>query len=144
MMNNYIKLTLLLFSLLVSTVSLPAEDMYPFDNPIQQAAFNTLLPQLRCLVCQNQNLADSHAPLAKDLRDQVYKMVRQGQGKDEIIDYLTQRYGDFVLYNPPVKSSTMVLWFGPFLLLIIGFIVLFCHIRGGKDDTRPLASKNNL
>ncbi|WP_370637209.1 cytochrome c-type biogenesis protein CcmH [Legionella sp. 16cNR16C] len=102
-----------------------ANSMYPLDTERQEAQFNHLLKELRCLVCQNQDLADSHADLAKDLRQQVYVMVKDGKSDSEIINFLTDRYGDFILFNPPVKSITMVLWFGPAFFLLIGFLIFW-------------------
>ncbi|KTC67954.1 cytochrome c-type biogenesis protein CcmH [Legionella birminghamensis] len=102
-----------------------ANSMYPLETARQDAQFNHLLKELRCLVCQNQDLADSNAGLAKDLRDQVYAMVKEGKSDSEIINFLTDRYGDFILFNPPMKSITLVLWFGPLLFLLIGFFIFW-------------------
>lgn len=102
-----------------------ADRLYPFESSRQEAQFNHLLKELRCLVCQNQDLADSHAELAKDLRDQVYDLVRDGKSDSEIIHYLTDRYGDFILFNPPVKAVTALLWFGPILFLALGLVVFW-------------------
>ncbi|MCW8451103.1 cytochrome c-type biogenesis protein CcmH [Legionella quinlivanii] len=102
-----------------------ANSMYPLETERQEAQFNHLLKELRCLVCQNQDLADSHADLAKDLRQQVYVMVKDGKSDSEIINFLTDRYGDFILFNPPVKSITLVLWFGPAIFLMIGFFIFW-------------------
>ena len=85
--------------------------------------------ELRCLVCQNQTIADSNADLAVDLRKQVRDMLRQGQSEQQIIDYMTARYGDFVLYRPPVKSSTFLLWFGPMVLMVAGLVTLVLVLR---------------
>ena len=102
-----------------------ANSSYPFDSVKKEVQFNHLLKDLRCLVCQNQDLADSNAELAKDLRDQVYQMVKEGKSDSEISDYLTARYGDFILFKPPVKSITLLLWFGPFLFLLLGFVIFW-------------------
>lgn len=91
-----------------------------FEDPAQQRQYEALLPELRCLVCQNETLADSEAPLAEDLRREVAEMVRAGHGSADIKDFLVARYGDFVLYRPIVKPLTYVLWFGPFALLLLG------------------------
>jgi cytochrome c-type biogenesis protein CcmH len=106
-----------------------AEDLYPFASPRQQAQFDHLLRELRCLVCQNQDLSDSNAPLALDLRQQVYEMVNQGQSDGEIRDYLTDRYGDFILFKPPVKAITALLWFGPLAFLLLGFMIFWRSAR---------------
>ena len=115
------------FCLLLTLVICPsyAGSIYPLPTTKQEVQFNHLLKDLRCLVCQNQDLADSHAPLAKDLRDQVYQMVKQGKTDTEIRQYLTARYGDFILFKPPVKGITYLLWFGPFVFLLVGFIIFW-------------------
>lgn len=122
-------LCLFFFSTFVS-----ATPLYPFSTPRQEAQFTHLLHDLRCLVCQNQDLADSNAPLAKDLRNEVYSRVTDGQSDDEIIQYLTDRYGDFILFKPPVKVLTAFLWFGPILFMIMGlWIFLRIFFRQGQN-----------
>jgi cytochrome c-type biogenesis protein CcmH len=95
-----------------------------FDDPTRQELYEELVDELRCLVCQNQNLAASNADLAKDLRRQAYEMIQQGASKEEIIAYMVDRYGDFVLYRPPLKSTTMFLWLGPILFVAAGLMVV--------------------
>lgn len=119
MENVMSRVFLTLCSLLLCTV-VWASARYPFDHPAQQAQFQALLHDLRCPVCQNQDLADSHAELAADLRGEVYRMVLAHQSDQEIIQHLTERYGDFIVFKPPVKLLTSVLWLGPALLLLIG------------------------
>ena len=99
------------------------------DNPQVEARLKTLAVELRCLVCQNQTLADSNAPLAEDLRREVREMIAKGMSDREIIDFLVQRYGDFVLYRPPWKASTTLLWIGPFFLLGVGAAALVVALR---------------
>lgn len=111
-----------------------AADLYPLETVQQEAQFNHLLRELRCLVCQNQDLADSNAPLAKDLRKQVYDMVKAQKTDFEIIDYLTSRFGDFILFKPPVKSITLLLWFGPFVFLLLGFIIFWRTCFCGRQN----------
>ena len=107
-----------------------AEEARPLaDNPQVEARLKTLAVELRCLVCQNQTLADSNAPLAEDLRREVREMIAKDMSDREIIDFLVQRYGDFVLYRPPWKASTTLLWLGPFLLLIAGATALVLALR---------------
>jgi cytochrome c-type biogenesis protein CcmH len=116
--------------ILISSVTFAnANELYPFDNKRQQSQFTHLLKELRCLVCQNQDLADSHAPLAIDLKNQVYKMVQDGQSDSQILDYLTNRYGDFILFKPPVKTVTYLLWFGPLLFLCLGLGIFINYFR---------------
>ena len=107
-----------------------AEEARPLaDNPQVEARLKTLAVELRCLVCQNQTLADSNAPLAEDLRREVREMISKDMSDREIIDFLVQRYGDFVLYRPPWKATTTLLWLGPFLLLIAGATALVLVLR---------------
>ncbi len=115
--------------LLLPLMARAAIEVHQFDNPQQEALYKELIAELRCLVCQNQNLADSNADLAKDLREKTYEMVKAGKSKDEIIDWMVNRYGDFVLYKPPVQSNTLLLWGGPFIILLVGVVVLVRFIR---------------
>lgn len=118
---------LICFGLMSLLLSSPifANSAYPLESAKKEAQFNHLLKDLRCLVCQNQDLADSNAELAKDLRLQVYHLVKEGKSDNEISDYLTSRYGDFILFKPPVKTVTLLLWFGPFLFLLLGFFIFW-------------------
>jgi cytochrome c-type biogenesis protein CcmH len=97
--------------------------------------YKELIAELRCLVCQNQSLADSDAELAHDLRQEVYDLMQQGQDNTQIVDFLVYRYGDFVLYNPPVKPSTYWLWYGPFILLVLGILMLIKTVRQRGKQT---------
>jgi len=106
-----------------------AIDPLPFKDRAEEVRFQNLARQLRCLVCQNQDLADSDADLAKDLRKQVFDMMRSGKTDDEIKQYLVARYNDFVLYDPPLKPGTWLLWFTPFALLLIGVCVVVVIVR---------------
>ncbi|TKS61397.1 MAG: cytochrome C biogenesis protein [Nitrospira sp.] len=99
------------------------------EDPVAEARLKHLAVELRCLVCQNQTLADSNAPLAEDLRREVREMIAKNMSDQEIIDFLVQRYGDFVLYRPPWKMTTTLLWIGPFLLLVGGAITLVMALR---------------
>ena len=110
------------------------------DNPALEKRVMDLANELRCLVCQNQTLADSHAPLAVDLRDQIRDQLQRGAGERDVIDFMVARYGDFVLYRPPLKWTTLLLWFGPFLLLAIGVLFLITKIRKQGAEPRPQLS----
>ncbi|MEW6563181.1 MAG: cytochrome c-type biogenesis protein [Pseudomonadota bacterium] len=99
------------------------------EDPVLEKRMIGLAEKLRCLVCQNESLASSHAELAEDLRREVREQMQKGLSDQEIIDYLVSRYGDFVLYDPPVKSYTYLLWFGPFALLLLGGGVLVYQLR---------------
>jgi cytochrome c-type biogenesis protein CcmH len=107
---------------------------FQFESPAQEKRFRDLISKLRCLVCQNESLEGSQADLAQDLRKEVYGMMREGQGNQEIIDFLVERYGDFVLYEPPLKPSTYVLWFGPFVLLGLGGVLLLRALAAKKAE----------
>jgi cytochrome c-type biogenesis protein CcmH len=97
-----------------------AVDIYPFDTPKQEQQFHHILRELRCLVCQNQDLVDSNAGLAKDLRDVVYQLLQEGHSIEAIRRYLTERYGEYILFKPAVNQLTGALWLGPWLLLAVG------------------------
>jgi cytochrome c-type biogenesis protein CcmH len=114
---------------LLSSISIADEAKPLADNPELEAKVQTIAIELRCLVCQNETIAGSHADLAVDLRNQIRTQLQNGKSKDDIISYMVDRYGDFVLYKPPVKSNTLVLWFGPFIILLVGLWALLRHIR---------------
>jgi cytochrome c-type biogenesis protein CcmH len=100
-----------------------------FQSEAEQERFNRLTGELRCLVCQNQNLADSDAPLAHDLRDEIFEMMQAGRSDEEIKRFLVERYGDFVLYRPPMKGNTLILWLGPAALLLGGAVAVAYSVR---------------
>jgi cytochrome c-type biogenesis protein CcmH len=114
---------------LSSTPAYAAISAYEFQEPAQEQQFRSLVAELRCPKCQNQNIADSNAPLAQDLRQRVFEMVKAGQSNDEITQFMVARYGDFITYRPPVKPTTWVLWFGPFVIMGIVALLLALWIR---------------
>lgn len=116
----------LIFSL---TVSVSAQEPLVFENQQQQDRFHQLTQELRCLVCQNQTLADSDAPLAHALRREVQELLQSGRSDDQIKQFLVERYGDFVLYRPPVQNNTYLLWLTPLILLLGGALVLRASIK---------------
>ena len=109
--------------------SAPVQEPLVFENQLQQDRFNQLTEELRCLVCQNQNLADSDAQLAHDLRAEVHEMLLAGNSNDEIKQFMVERYGDFVLYRPPVQKNTYLLWVGPMMLFLGGALILGVIIK---------------
>lgn len=123
-------LPLVLAALLGTAVAQAADTPLAFADATRQARYEAMLAELRCLVCQNQSLADSHADLAQDLRDEVYGMIDQGMDDAAIIDFMVDRYGDFVLYRPPVKATTWALWLGPAVLVAIATVVVLRRGRG--------------
>src|SRR5437016_8159163 len=117
-------IVLICISICFAVVSI-AKDAQPNEDPQIEQRMKNLTEQLRCLVCQNETLADSRADLAEDLRREIRKEIKAGKSDPEIVAFLTQRYGDFILYNPPVKRTTYLLWFGPFVILVGGIAVLY-------------------
>jgi cytochrome c-type biogenesis protein CcmH len=126
--------------LLVTCPVWSAVEYRDFKQPEQEQAYQSLITELRCLVCQNQTIADSNADLAKDLRRQVYEMLQQGQSKQQIVDFMTERYGDFVLYKPAFKLKTGLLWLGPLLFLLVGLVSVLLIIRRKKSAVKPTLS----
>ncbi|HEX4909214.1 MAG TPA: cytochrome c-type biogenesis protein [Permianibacter sp.] len=117
-------------------------DAYPFDSLEQEQRFRTLVEEFRCPKCQNQNLADSNAPLAKDLRQIIYTQIKANASDEQIADFLQQRYGDFVLYRPPLKASTVLLWFGPGLALLGVLVAVFMwYRRRPQSASAPLSAQ---
>jgi cytochrome c-type biogenesis protein CcmH len=115
---------------------------FTFEDPAQAEAFRELIEEIRCLVCQNESLAGSQAELAQDLREEVYRMFQEGRSRDEIVEFLVARYGDFVLYDPPLKPSTYVLWFGPFLLIGVGtFFLIRTLMSKRRSSDRALSDE---
>lgn len=134
---------LMVFVLWLPFAALAGEAQPMADDPALEQRMIALSENLRCLVCQNESLAGSHAELAEDLRQEIRVQLRAGKSDKQVIEYLTQRYGDFVLYNPPVKPLTWVLWFGPFALLIGAAGGLYAYIkrRGNRPVDEPLSEE---
>ncbi|MEE9346173.1 MAG: cytochrome c-type biogenesis protein [Methylococcales bacterium] len=141
---------ILIVALLWMNQSYAAFNLKQFDNPEHAARYEDLIYQIRCLVCQNQTIADSDADLAKDLRNEIHKKILSGQSDQQIIDFMVERYGEFVLYKPRMQLKTWLLWGGPALLLITGIIILiFNHSRRNKQvdleiDQHVLKKAQNL
>lgn len=135
MIRTMIKTTITTFMLLwvlVPALSFAAIDVYQFDSGVDEQRFRGLIEQLRCPKCQNQSISDSDAEIAQDMRAQVATMIRDGRSDDEIVNYFTERYGDFVNYKPPMNAQTMILWAGPVCVFGIGFILVLVQIRRAK------------
>jgi cytochrome c-type biogenesis protein CcmH len=131
-MKRAFMLLALLLCLLPSPVS--AGEAQPLaDDPVLEKRVMALAENLRCLVCQNETLAGSHADLAVDLRQQIREQMKAGKSDQEIIAFMTERYGDFVLFKPPVKLTTYLLWFGPFALLAAGIVVQFIYLKRRRE-----------
>jgi len=137
---KYVVLIILLFLCLAGVVT--AKEAQPNEDPKIEQRMKALTEQLRCLVCQNETLSESRADLAEDLRRQIREQIKAGKSDKQIIAFLTERYGDFVLYNPPVKMTTYLLWFGPFILLIAGTGVLYRYLKRRREliSDQPLTT----
>jgi cytochrome c-type biogenesis protein CcmH len=135
----YLRIKLMACALLLAAPLLAQEPLV-FDSAEQEARYNDLTLELRCLVCQNQNLADSDAPLAQDLRREIYDMMMAGQTDEQIKTFMVDRYGDFVLYRPPVQGNTLALWVLPLVLLAVGAVVVGFTVR---NRNRKIAAQNN-
>lgn len=119
-------------------VARAAIDTYQFKDEVERERFRGLTEELRCPKCQNQNIADSNAPIATDLRREIFRMLEEGRSDKEIVDFLVMRYGDFVMYKPPLDSRTWLLWYGPFGLLGLGAIGLCVLVlRRRKVERAP-------
>jgi len=123
------------FVMLASTFACGQADEIAHPDPVVEQRLNDLAEELRCLVCQNQTIADSNAPLALDLRNQIRQQVAQGRTDEQIRAYMVARYGDFVLYRPPLKATTVMLWLGPLALLLVGAGVFWTVVRKRRPQT---------
>jgi len=133
----------MILTFLVSAFSLQAKiETREFANAQMEEDYASLVLELRCLVCQNQSLSDSNAELAVDMRTKVYKMLSEGKTKAEIADFMVARYGDFVLYRPPVKSSTFLLWFGPLIFIVIAAFIVFSFIRRQSNEKPDIGEQD--
>lgn len=139
------KLLLFFVEIVVSSSLLAADARPAAEDPVLEARVTEIAEHLRCLVCQNQTIADSNAGLAIDLKNQVRDMLKQGRDEKQVIDFMVQRYGDFVLYKPPVKPSTWLLWVGPFLLFGAGLATLYVKLKNRrKQMAGPLSEQQHL
>ena len=135
MLRYHLPACIVTIALCAMTVVWADDQPFEFADPKLDARFDRLIEELRCLVCQNQSLADSNAELAQDLRGEVFRLLHEGNADDDIIDYLVERYGDFVLYRPPLKSTTWLLWLGPAAMVLIGAIFIL-RLTKTKSERR--------
>ncbi|VAW68563.1 Cytochrome c heme lyase subunit CcmL [hydrothermal vent metagenome] len=131
--ENIIAIIFVFVMLMFSTAANARFEAHTFPSAQAEKDYAILVQELRCLVCQNQNLADSNAELAQDMRLRVYKMLLKGKTRDEIVTFMVSRYGDFVMYRPPVKSSTYLLWYGPLVFFALAGIVVAAFLRRQKS-----------
>ena len=143
--KSFILVLTLTLSISVLAQRSPVQEPMVFESQQQEDRFNQLTQELRCLVCQNQNLADSDAQLAHDLRAEVHEMLMAGKSNDEIKLFMVERYGDFVLYRPPVQENTYLLWLAPLILLLGGGLILRANIkkRSALFDSNQNAEPDN-
>jgi cytochrome c-type biogenesis protein CcmH len=144
-MKAWISIALLIAVLAGSAQA--AIDTYEFDSEADRQRYRTLVEELRCPKCQNQNIADSDAPIAMDLREQIFRMLEKGESDQQIVDFLVSRYGDFVLYKPPVTARTWLLWYGPAIFLGVGFVLLAFIVlrrRGSSATAAPGLSADEV
>ena len=130
------------FTLLVLFLSLTAQAKVAPNtsaDPVLEARMMVIAEELRCLVCQNETIAASHADLAIDLKNQIRIKLNEGQSQKQILDFMVDRYGDFVLYRPPLKATTVLLWLGPFTLLAIALLMLVLNVRRRRRSAQPAA-----
>ena len=118
------KTWLFLTALLFSSVAFSAIDALNFTSPQQESDYHQLTQSLRCPQCQNNNIADSNATIAVDMRGKVFELLQEGKSKNDVVDYMVARYGNFVTYDPPMTASTLVLWIAPLLLVLLGVVFL--------------------
>ena len=135
--------TLLFAVVTMVGVAAAASSLYQFDSPDQAQRFEVLTRQLRCLVCQGESIADSHADLAKDMRAQVHEMIVAGRSNEQIIRFMTDRYGDFILYRPPFVPRTYLLWVGPLLLLLLACAAIMYYARSARRATASSELQQN-
>ncbi|WP_435102787.1 cytochrome c-type biogenesis protein [Arhodomonas sp. AD133] len=136
-MKRFVAAMMVAWLLATATAVLAAGTVYEFDTPVERERYTALIHQLRCLVCQGQSIAESNADLAKDLRAKVHELIQAGKGDEAIIDYMTDRYGDFVLYRPPVDARTWLLWFGPFALIVTAAAAMIVAVRRHRARGKP-------
>ena len=137
-MKRWLLILTTALSFLVSSSGFAEAERVTFSNAQSETNYTALINELRCLVCQNQTIADSDADLAKDLRAKVYDMVEAGQSQSDVIDYMTTRYGDFVLYRPAFKLKTLLLWLGPIIFLLLAIFLVIRWVR--SQSSAPIAA----
>lgn len=129
------------FLLFMSSLTLAAPvEFNQFDNPQQEADYKTLIAELRCPQCQNNNIADSNATIATDMRAKTLELLKQGKSKDEVVSYMIERYGNFVTYNPPITPATILLWVMPVLLILFGIGLILSR----KKKTQAVANRQSV
>lgn len=125
---------LLLTLLLTAGAAVAAIDVHEFDNDVERQRYQSFIDEMRCPKCQNQNLSGSDSPIAKDLRRELYAMIQDGRSDKEIVDFMVERYGEYILYRPRLTPATVMLWVGPAVLFLAGLIILIVIVRQRRRD----------
>ena len=141
-MSRLIKLVAIVGAIIFAVFTHAEILVYEFKDPALEARFNKLTQELRCPKCQNNNIADSNAPLSVDLKDIIYEKLHEGGSDKEIVGFLVERYGDFITYRPPVKPSTWLIWFGPFVVLLVGAFSIFKFVSSRQNQDKESASQS--
>lgn len=128
----------LLFALITINPVIAAIDVHEFDSEIQRLRYQSFIDELRCPKCQNQNLSGSDSPIATDLREELYRMIQDGRSDKEIVDFMVERYGEYILYRPRLSAVTILLWVGPALLLLLGAVILIVIVRQRRREASQL------
>ncbi|MGX3065723.1 cytochrome c-type biogenesis protein [Ursidibacter arcticus] len=127
--------------LILPTLSIASQQIQQFDNTQQESDYRALIQELRCPQCQNNNIADSNATIATDMRNKTLELLKQGKSKDEVINYMVERYGNFVTYDPPITPATIMLWLMPILLILIGFGIM---LKRKKSNIQAVGSDKSF
>jgi cytochrome c-type biogenesis protein CcmH len=137
-------LIIFIFFLFVHQTGLASIDVYEFENERQRADFVSLTKELRCPKCQNQDIADSNAPIAADMRKEVHRLLGEGKDKESIVNYMIDRFGEFVTYKPKKSLETFMLWYGPWILILIGIFIIFSILKMNKkgNDIQERSSED--
>lgn len=147
MSGVFFRAAILLFSGLLALTAQAAIDVYEFDNDVQRARYQNFIDELRCPKCQNQNLSGSDSPIAMDLRRELHELITDGRSDKEIVDFMVERYGEYILYKPRLTASTFLLWFGPLFLVVAAIIILIVIVRQRRQvalvdgPTKPLSAR---
>jgi cytochrome c-type biogenesis protein CcmH len=134
----HLRVYVLFLMVFFSPLAVSAIDSFEFDNAQQEQTFHNLTKQLRCPKCQNQNISDSNAQLAKDLRNKTYELVKEGKSEEQVIAYMVARFGNFVRYDPPMTPATIFLWLGPLLFVLLGFYLIYLQVKRQKTQQNHL------
>ena len=135
---NKVLSTILVLSVYTLGFGDDSKEIYPFDDNLQEEIFQSLLNEIRCPKCQSSNLAGSNSPIANDIKREVYRLVRSGQTEEEVKTYLVERYGNFIVYDPPFRADTFVLWLGPLLFFLLTLSIILLILRKRISNSKEI------